>query len=650
MAPPATPASPLGRLATLLLLVVLLNSLLPLPGTASTTDLTPDAAALVPEPQSEPAQHLADRSRTGMVLVSDSSLTVLQQELTAQATLETLQPEVQWAPTDGDWQTVPARQTVQAGERVRTSPSGRARLVYFEGSVTEVSPGTGLLVQRLERTPDGNMVTGLLQSAGTTISRVIQLVDPAARFEIETPAATAFVRGTTPQVQVGGTGTTRVANLREGTAGLVDVVGKDPDATRVTLQPGQETLVTPGLPPRPPSQIGAELDPTELAQQGAMLYSMISQHREETRRRLQREVLAAEAQRARAELEAARLTALEAQQVEQLLGRRAPVICSANPDTDSDTCIEGANNRIIGGSDAPEQTGLEQPAGNVVDSRGIRLYIANTGANNVVVFDFGLLAPVATIPVGSLPQGIDINDSDSRVYVANTGDDTVSVLDTTALRVVATIPIPAALGAPLSAAPAARAVPFAVAVNTRGTEVYVANRGTNTVAVIDARRNQVVAQIPVGALAPPAPPSGGAASPCGTAGAIAVNPAGTRVYTANCADNTVSVIDTLTRRVIATVPVGPQPTAVDVDPSGREVLVTSAGSNTLQLLNAQTHQVSATIPVGTAPSGVAVIRDGTLAYVANRGSRSISVVNLVFNRVIATLQLRSSPVHMTTQQ
>src|SRR5687768_14924070 len=69
------------------------------------------------------------------------------QDLSEQATLETRQPEVQWsAAAAADWQTVPTRQAVRAGDRARTGPAAAARLVYFEGTVTELGPGTGLLV------------------------------------------------------------------------------------------------------------------------------------------------------------------------------------------------------------------------------------------------------------------------------------------------------------------------------------------------------------------------------------------------------------------------------------------------------------------------------------------------------------------------
>jgi hypothetical protein len=194
-----------------------------------------------------------------------------------QATLEMRQPEVQWSPSGAvGWQSVPTRQDVRAGDRVRTGTSASARLLYFEGTVTEVGPETGLIVQRLQRSPEGSLVASLYQAVGSTVSRVVQLVDPSASFEVETPAATALVRGTMPEVIVGPDGVTRINNIPDDTGGTVSVQGKDPNASVVGLAPGQSTRISPGQPPSAPAGIGlglgAQQAPSSMAQeaQGAV--------------------------------------------------------------------------------------------------------------------------------------------------------------------------------------------------------------------------------------------------------------------------------------------------------------------------------------------------------------------------------------------
>jgi hypothetical protein len=185
-----------------------------------------------------------------------------QQDLDGQATLETRQPLVQWLPEGvPDWQTVADRGPVRVGDRVRTGPGAAARLIYFEGTVTEVGAETSLLVQRLERSPNGNIVASLFQTVGTTVSRVVHLADPRASFEVETPSAAVFVRGTTPRVQVAPNGTTRAANIPDGTDSTVYVRGRDAARTLIALRPGQEAEVLPGQPPRLVSAVQGQATP-----------------------------------------------------------------------------------------------------------------------------------------------------------------------------------------------------------------------------------------------------------------------------------------------------------------------------------------------------------------------------------------------------
>ena len=123
-------------------------------------------------------------------LLGTLAASVAGQGLDELATVVTRQPTVEWVAVDATtWQPVATQQTVRVGDRVRTGPDAGARIVYFEGTSTDLGPNTGLLVQRLSRSPEGNIVGRLFQAVGTTVSRVTQLADPTASFEIETPAA-----------------------------------------------------------------------------------------------------------------------------------------------------------------------------------------------------------------------------------------------------------------------------------------------------------------------------------------------------------------------------------------------------------------------------------------------------------------------------
>ena len=162
---------------------------------------------------------------------------------------------------------------------------------------------------------------------------------------------------------------------------------------------------------------------------------------------------------------------------------------------------------------------------------------------------------------------------------------------------------------------------------------YITNLGSNTVSVIDTKTNKVTATIPVGA------------GPLG----VAVSPDGSKVYITNDNDNpgTVAVIGTATNKVIATIPVGDAPFGVAVSPDGGKVYVVNEASNpgTVSVIGTATNKVIATIPVGPSPFGMAVTPDGSKVFVANEQSQpgSVSVIDAATNAVTATIPVGSGP-------
>ncbi len=150
---------------------------------------------------------------------------------------------------------------------------------------------------------------------------------------------------------------------------------------------------------------------------------------------------------------------------------------------------------------------------------------------------------------------------------------------------------------------------------------YITNFGSNNVSVIDTATNNVTATVNVGN------------HPYG----VAVKPDGTRVYVTNSGSNNVSVIDTATNNVTASVSAGNIPWGVAVNPEGTKVYVTNNGGNTVSVIDTATNNVTATVNVGNNPWGVAVKPDGTRVYVTNYGSDNISVIDAANNTVIATV-------------
>ncbi|KAF0218757.1 MAG: YVTN beta-propeller repeat-containing [Geobacteraceae bacterium] len=98
-------------------------------------------------------------------------------------------------------------------------------------------------------------------------------------------------------------------------------------------------------------------------------------------------------------------------------------------------------------------------------------------------------------------------------------------------------------------------------------------------------------------------------------------------YIANNADNTVSVIDTATNTVTATVTVDQKPYGVAVNPSGGRVYVSNQTGKSISVIDTATNAV-AKMTLAYTPGGLAVNPAGTRLYVANNDNMSISVIDI----------------------
>ncbi|MBM3983936.1 MAG: PqqD family peptide modification chaperone, partial [Planctomycetes bacterium] len=97
-------------------------------------------------------------------------------------------------------------------------------------------------------------------------------------------------------------------------------------------------------------------------------------------------------------------------------------------------------------------------------------------------------------------------------------------------------------------------------------------------------------------------------------------PRAPRAYVANGTSGNVSVIDTASNTVTATITVGSNPYGVAVNPAGTRAYITNYGSGNVSVIDTASNTVTATITVGSTPYGVAVNPAGTRAYITNYGS------------------------------
>jgi YVTN family beta-propeller protein len=88
---------------------------------------------------------------------------------------------------------------------------------------------------------------------------------------------------------------------------------------------------------------------------------------------------------------------------------------------------------------------------------------------------------------------------------------------------------------------------------------------------------------------------------------------------------------------------------VAVGPFGARLYVANYNDNTVSVLNALNGKTLATVPVGTAPQSEAVSMDGTRVYVANIDSANTSVISTGNDKVTTTVAVGNSPAAVATQ-
>jgi YVTN family beta-propeller protein len=144
--------------------------------------------------------------------------------------------------------------------------------------------------------------------------------------------------------------------------------------------------------------------------------------------------------------------------------------------------------------------------------------------------------------------------------------------------------------------------------------------------IVDALTKAVLAQVTVGV---------GAAD-------VAVLPDNSRAYVVNTTGNSVSVVDLSSFTVVATVTVQSAPTRIAVSPDGNAVYVTNRGSGTVSKITTSNNSVAANIAVGVSPRGLDISPDGSRLFVANADSSTVSVIDANSDSVLRAVPAGSA--------
>ena len=282
----------------------------------------------------------------------------------------------------------------------------------------------------------------------------------------------------------------------------------------------------------------------------------------------------------------------------------------ANQGTNTVTVINTKTGAVVGN---PIVVGTA-PTGVLANADGTRVYVTNRTSGTVSVIRTSDNAVIGSVKVGTSPESMALNITGTRLYVANYGSSNVSVVDVsgTSPSLITNV----AVGA------YPRGIAFAT-VNGQP-RVYVTRYTSSSVAVIDATTNK---QIDVNPSTSTVDSIKVGANPQ----AITVSADGTRAYVTNYGSNSVSVINTTTNTVDGSaISVGTKPAGVSLSGDG-SLLYVANGNDTVSVINTKTRTLVATLQIDTAPETnyhtLAVRSDGSLV-VTDMADKAVRVVQL----------------------
>jgi YVTN family beta-propeller protein len=246
--------------------------------------------------------------------------------------------------------------------------------------------------------------------------------------------------------------------------------------------------------------------------------------------------------------------------------------------------------------------------------------------------------PAVVLPFTAEVQAIAVTPDGSKLYTADALHNTVSVMDTELRRVIKIIDVTTG--------------PRFLTIDPSRPRLYVANYGlkqigqegaNNVVTVIDTGSDHIIATVEVG-LRPYA---------------MTLNENGDKLYVLNRGDgfdvsdpaDTVSVIDLTdlnqparTVDLILGVEKGVTPSAIVVAPSTERAFITNRNSDNVAVIDTSTDSLVSFIDVGEEPLGIVAHPEGSQVFVTSSRSNTVSVIDTASLSVTKTITVGLGPM------
>lgn len=148
----------------------------------------------------------------------------------------------------------------------------------------------------------------------------------------------------------------------------------------------------------------------------------------------------------------------------------------------------------------------------------------------------------------------------------------------------------------------------------------------------------------------------------GTAGSSPADSNAPRIYVTNEVSGDLTVIDSASRGVIATVPLGKRPRGIHASPDGKTIYVALSGTpiagpdvdestlppadhskDGIGVFDVASNKLLKIIQGGSDPENFDVSKDGKYIYVSNEDVSGVSIIDIAAGKVVKTLQIGAQP-------
>jgi YVTN family beta-propeller protein len=234
------------------------------------------------------------------------------------------------------------------------------------------------------------------------------------------------------------------------------------------------------------------------------------------------------------------------------------------------------------------------------------------------------LTPVGkSITLGDLPLNIAVSSSKRLMAVTNNGQSTQSIqlIDVNREQVIDDIVIPKSW--------------YGLQFSADEKYLYASGGNDNVILKYAIVKNKLTIRDSI-RIGKPWPNK---ISPSG----IAIDDARHLLYIVTKENNSLYIVDLLTKKITGTVPLGGEGYACLLSADKKELYISCWGCDKVVIYNTVKHAIDHTINVGDNPNELCMTRSGRYLFVANANDNSVSVIDIKKRKVLETLNAALFP-------